>query len=326
MLKRIIIKSLGFIMAMTLATVPYTSHAAEQPTRIVVGFAPGGAADILARTFAQWLHEHLGETYIVENRPGASAQIAVDHTRRSTPNGKTILITSPSPIIVFPLTYKKLGYDPDKDLIPVAHLVDAPQAFAVNATSPIKSMKEYLASVKKNPNAGAVGMVTLGSPTHFGLLTLGHAIDTPLMPVSYKGVAPMLSDVIGGVLPASINPLAGQTELYKAGKIRFLAVTGTHRSKLLPDLPTMKEAGADGFDMASGWFAAFVPAGTPKETVDKLEKAFMAAAKDPVIREKLGDIGLETTGWSGNQLRQFIQTQRDYWKPIISASGFTADS
>ena len=135
----------------------------------------------------------------------------------------------------------------------------------------------------------------------------------------------MLSDVIGGALPACINPLGGQMELYRAGKIRFLGVTGTRRSAMLPDVPTMKEAGADGFE----WPPAGLPLSCPparQETVEKLEKAMMAAAKDPVIREKLQELGLETTGWSGDELKQYIHAQRDYWRGIVAESGFSADS
>ncbi|CCN16815.1 Bug family tripartite tricarboxylate transporter substrate binding protein [Bordetella bronchiseptica] len=326
MLRRIFFKAAAAAALLGMAMAPVAGHANGQPTRIVVGFAAGGAADILARTFAEWMHAHLGDTYIVENRPGASARIAVDYVKRAAPDGKTILISSPSPITIFPLTYKKLNYDPDTDLIPVAHLVDAPQALTVSASGPIHSMRDYLAGIQKDQRAASVGMVTLGSPTHFSLLSLGKSIDVPLTPVAYKGVGPMLSDVIGGALPACFNPLGGQMELYRAGKIRFLGVTGTRRSAMLPDVPTMKEVGADGFEMASGWFAAFVPAGTPKETVEKLEKAMMAAAKDPVIREKLQELGLETTGWSGDELKRYIHAQRDYWRGIVAESGFSADS
>lgn len=326
MFQRRISRKLAWAALASALVLPAVSHGSNdnQPTRIVVGFAPGGSADILARTFADRLHAELGDTFIVENRTGASARIAAEVVARAKPDGKTILISSPSPVTVFPLTYKQLRYDPDQDFAPVSHLADVPLGLSVSAASSVKTLDDYFAWIKKDPNAAAMGLVALGSPTHFGLMSLSKSLNTAITPVAYRGVSPMLTDLVEGSLPAALDVIGGQISLYKAGKIRLLGVSGTQRSALLPDIPTMKEAGVQGFDMASGWFAAFVPSGTPKEVIARLEKAFIQAAKDPGLRAKLAELGIETTGSSSEQLRDYVQTQRKHWKPIIAESGFSA--
>jgi tripartite-type tricarboxylate transporter receptor subunit TctC len=301
------------------------SAQAPDITRIVVGFAPGGVADALARVMADKIRTQVGGTVLVENKTGASARLAVQAVKAAPPNGKTILISSPSPISIFPLTYSKLGYDPDKDLIPVAHLAQVRLVASSGVGQPYKTMAEYVAWVKKNPGGQGVGLVTMGSPTHFGLLAMAKSIGVPLTPVPYKGTPPIITDLVGGSLPLSIDAIGAQMELYKAGKIRFLGVTGTERSPFFPEVPTLKEAGISGFEEASSWFAAFVPAGTPAATVALLEKALIDATKDAQVRAKMATLAMEMTGYSGDTLRKMIQSERAHWKPIAEASGFKGD-
>ncbi len=309
------------IYALAAATLPAlvsmpASAQAPDITRIVVGFAPGGVADALARVMADKIRTQVGGTVLVENKTGASARLAVQAVKAAPPNGKTILISSPSPISIFPLTYSKLGYDPDKDLIPVAHLAQVRLVASSGVGQPYKTMAEYVAWVKKNPGGQGVGLVTMGSPTHFGLLAMAKSIGVPLTPVPYK---------VGGSLPLSIDAIGAQMELYKAGKIRFLGVTGTERSPFFPEVPTLKEVGISGFEEASSWFAAFVPAGTPAATVSMLEKALIDATKNPEVRAKMATLAMEMTGYSGDTLRKMIQSERAHWKPIAEASGFKGD-
>ncbi len=318
------------IHALAAATLPAlvcmpASAQAPDITRIVVGFAPGGVADALARVMADKIRTQVGGTVLVENKTGASARLAVQAVKAAPPNGKTILISSPSPISIFPLTYSKLGYDPDKDLIPVAHLAQVRLVASSGVGQPYKTMAEYVAWVKKNPGGQGVGLVTMGSPTHFGLLAMAKSIGVPLTPVPYKGTPPIITDLVGGSLPLSIDAIGAQMELYKAGKIRFLGVTGTERSPFFPEVPTLKEAGISGFEEASSWFAAFVPAGTPAATVALLEKALIDATKDAQVRAKMATLAMEMTGYSGDTLRKMIQSERAHWKPIAEASGFKGD-
>ncbi len=320
-------KIMSCLAAASLPAMLCLPAAAQAPdvTRIVVGFAPGGVADALARVMADKIRAQVGGTVLVENKAGASARLAVQAVKAAAPNGKTILISSPSPISIYPLTYSKLGYDPDKDLIPVAHLAEVRLVASTGVSQPYKTMAEYIAWVKKNPSGQGVGLVTMGSPTHFGLLAMAQAIDVPLTPVPYKGTPPIITDLVGGSLPLSIDAIGAQMELYKAGKIRFLGVTGSERSPFFPEVPTLKEAGVSGFERATSWFAAFVPAGTPPATVAHLEKAFIEATKDPEVRAKMATLAMEMTGYSADSLRKLIQSERAHWKPIAAASGFKGD-
>lgn len=320
-------KIMSCLAAASLPAMLCLPAAAQAPdvTRIVVGFAPGGVADALARVMADKIRAQVGGTVLVENKAGASARLAVQAVKAAPANGKTILISSPSPISIFPLTYGKLGYDPDKDLIPVAHLAEVRLVASSGVNQPYKTMAEYIAWVKKNPAGQGVGLVTMGSPTHFGLLAMAKSIDVPLTPVPYKGTPPIITDLVGGSLPLSIDAIGAQMELYKAGKIRFLGVTGTERSPFFPEVPTLKEAGVTGFERATSWFAAFVPAGTPPATVARLEKALIDATKDPEVRAKMATLAMEMTGYSGDNLRKLIQAERAHWKPIAAASGFKGD-
>lgn len=316
--------------ALLVAALPVWAPVAAQAqtsdvTRIVVGFAPGGALDVLARVLAEKLRTTLGTTVLVENKPGASARLALVAVKNAAPNGKTILISSPSPVSIFPLTYSKLGYDPDKDLIPLAHLAEMRIVVSAGSQQPYKTIAEYVSWVKNKPAEQGVGLVAMGSPIHFGLLSMAKTVGVPLTPVPYKGSPAIATDLIGGTLPLSIDTFGGQMELHSAGKITFLGVSGSERSPYFPDVPTLKEAGIPGFEVASSWFGAFVPAGTPAVTVASLEKALMDAAKDPAVRTKMASLAMEMTGRSGESLRKTIQSERAYWKPIAEASGFKGE-
>lgn len=297
----------------------------KSATRIVLGYAPGGAMDTFTRIVADGLKKHISGPIIVENKPGASARLALNQVKRAPPDGKTILISSAPLFTVFPYTYKNLGYDADKDVMPVAHLADIPLVLSVGTQQKYQTTREYLDWVKKTPKDSGIGLVTLGGPTQFGILSLNKAVGIDLIPTAYKGAAPMLTDEIGGVLPAGIDAVASKMELYKAGRIRFLGVSGTKRSTVVPEVPTLQESGAPGFEMASSWYAAFVPAGTPPEIVSKLEKALISVVNDKEVKEKLVKLGVEGTGWSKEELRQQILQQRKVWKPIVEESGFVAE-
>lgn len=314
----------------TTAVAPGAASAADaeadaRPTRIIVGFAAGGALDVLARSIADKLRVSLGGTFLVENRAGASTRLALDSVKRAPPDGKTILISPAPPFVLFPILYQRLGYDPDKDLIPVAHLADVALVASSSVTQPFKTMPEYVAWVKNHPESAGVGLASLGGTIHFGVLTMSKSLNLSLTPTAYRGAPMMIGDVVAGSLPIGIDAIASQVGLEKSGKIRFLAVTGTKRSVLLPDVPTFKEVGIPGFDQSSGWYSAFVPAGTPPATVARLEKALIEAVKDPALRAKMAIAGMETTGLSGAETGKLIQTQRALWRPIVETSGFKVE-
>jgi len=301
------------------------SAADDAPTHIIVGYAPGGAADSLARIYAEQLREDGQGTVIVENRPGASARLALDYVKRSKPDGKTIFI-GPSPLFtIFPLTYKTLSYDADKDLVPVAVLTDVPTAVAAGVQQPYKNMKEFLAWAKQHPGKASLGLATIGSAGHLGTVALGKASGIAITPTPYRGASPMLVDVISGNVSIGWDAVASMMSLYKGGKLQLLGVSGTRRAKALPEVPTMKEQGISQYEFATSWYGAFVPAGTSATEQAKLEKAFLRASANASSAAKLEALGLEVNAQPGDAARKRIQTERAAWKPIVEATGFVAE-
>jgi len=302
------------------------AHAdSNAPIRLIVGFPPGGALDNLARSVAEDLRTALKEPVLVENRPGASTRISIEAVKASRPDGRTILIGATPPFVFFPMTYARLNYDVDKDFIPVAHLANVPSVVSTGAGQPYRTVPEYVAWIRKNPGQASVGMTNLGGGLHFSVLQLSKAIGVPLTAVTYRGGAPLATDIIGDHVPVGTDALASQLELHRSGKLRILGVAGTKRLSWLPDVPTIKEAGYDAFDRANAAYAAFVPAGTPKEVVAKLESAFLAAIRSPRVRGQLDHMGLEPTGLPGAEVTRVMNEDREYWRPVVKASGFKSE-
>jgi len=313
-------------LSASIALVGAAAHADNStPIRLVIGFPPGGALDNLARSMAEDLRTTLKEPVLVENRPGASSRISIETVKASRPDGRTILIGGTPPFVLFPMTYARLSYDVDKDFIPVAHLANVPSVISAGANQPFKTIPEYVAWLKKNPDGGSVGLTNLGGGLHFSVVQLSKAIGVPLAPVTYKGGAPLATDIVGGHVPLGTDALATQLELHRAGKLRILGVAGTKRLSWLPDVPTIKESGYDAFDRANTSYAAFVPAGTPKDVVAKLEAALVAAMRNPQVRAQVDRMGLEPTGLPGAQVKRIMDEDRSYWRPIVKASGFRSE-
>ena len=312
--------------AVAALALPASAVAADdEPIRIIVGYAPGGAADNLARIYAEQLRQDGAGTVLVENKPGASARLALDFVKRSKPDGRTIFV-GPSPLFtIFPLTYRKLGYDPDKDLVPVALLTDVPTVISAGTQQPYKNLKEYMDWAKANPARASIGLATLGSAGHLGSVALSKSSGLTITPVAYKGAAPMLVDVIGGNVSIGWDAVASKMQLYKGGKLQFLAVGGTRRVKSLPEVPTANEQGFTAFDHATSWYGAFVPGGTPADVQAKLEKMFIAASGNAASAAKLEALGLEVVAKPGKDAQQRMMRERAAWKPVVEASGYVAE-
>jgi tripartite-type tricarboxylate transporter receptor subunit TctC len=298
---------------------------AATPLRLVVGFPPGGALDTLARAIAEQLRLAGEEQVLVENKPGAATRISIESVKRSAPNGRTVLLSSNAPLVIFPMTYRQLAYDVDKDFVPVAHLADVPTVISAGADRPYKTLQEYVAWVRANPSQGSVGLTSLGGLLHFAVLGMGKSVGVPLKPVAYKGGAPLATDLIGGHVPLAADALGIQLELHRGNKVRILAVSGTRRLPALPDIPTAREAGVDGFDHANASYSAFVPAGTPPDVVQRLEKAFMAAMQRPDVVAAVTRAGMEPTGLPGATVARKLHAEREFWRPLVQASGFRSE-
>ncbi|AGU52835.1 putative Bug-like extra-cytoplasmic solute receptor, TTT-family [Variovorax paradoxus B4] len=312
------------LLGASIALIGAAAHA-DAPIRLVIGFPPGGALDSLARSLAEDLRTTLKEPVLVENRPGASTRISIEAVKAARPDGRTILLGSTPPFVLFPMTYARLNYDVDKDFIPVAHLAIVPSVLSAGADQPFRTVPEYVAWIRKNPAGASVGLTNLGGGLHFSVLQLSKAIGVPLAPVTYKGGAPLATDIVGGHVPLGADALASQLELHRTGKLRVLGVAGTRRLSWLPDVPTIKESGYDAFDRANAAYAAFVPAGTPKDVAAKLEVALLAAMRNPQVRAQVDRMGLEPTGLPGAEVTRIMNEDRAYWRPIVKASGFRSE-
>ena len=300
------------------------ASAQDGPVRILVGASPGGTSDVIARLIVDRMKTSLGTTIVVENRPGASGMLAAEALKNAAPDGKTLMI-SPITVTVFaPLTHTKLRYDPIKDFAPVSLAATFQLALAVGPGSPAKTLHEYIAWVRANPAKATYGTPTAGGPPHFFGVMLARAAGVDLVFVPYKGGAPLVTDLVGGQVPAGITALSEMIKQHQSGKVRILASSGAQRSPAAPDVPTFKELGFAAIE-GTGWQAFHTTAGTPRPTVDRLSTAIASAIKAPEVSERLLAIGLEPVGSTPDELASRVAEDTARWAPIVKASGFRAD-
>jgi tripartite-type tricarboxylate transporter receptor subunit TctC len=302
-----------------------SAHAAypDKPVRIVVGFSAGGTTDVIARIMAKELTESLGQSFVVENKPGAGSNIATDQVKRADPDGYTLLFVAVTSAINQTL-YKNVNFDLTKDFTPVALGAKVPNILVVNPTVPVKSVQELVDYAKKNPGKLAFASSGSGTSIHMAgeLFKMQTGID--VLHVPYKGSAPAVTDLIGGQVQFMFDNMPSAWPHVQSGKLRALAVTTTERSKSAPDVPTMKESGFANFDVSS-WFGLIAPAGTPPEVVNKLNAAMVKALDKPEVQlsfEKLGAVGVKTTP---AEFGQFIKSEVVGWAPVVKASGAKVD-
>ncbi|HWH84753.1 MAG TPA: tripartite tricarboxylate transporter substrate-binding protein [Burkholderiaceae bacterium] len=293
--------------------------------KIVVGFAAGGAADTVARLYAEHLKDAGFGSILVDNKPGASARLAWGVVKNSKADGLTLYL-APSPLLtILPLTYKTPGYDAEKDLTPVALLVEIPTAVVTGASQPYSTMGQYVEWAKKNPTKSTLGLATIGSSGHLGAFALAKAQGFEVTPVAYRGASPMLTDLVGGELSIGWDAAASMMPLYKGGKIKFLGLSGDRRLPALPEVPTAKEQGFPEFAAATSWYGVYAPAGTPPAALAALEKSFLVAAAKPELARRLEAAGLVAHAEGRADLAQRAQRERRNWEPIVKAAGIVVD-
>ena len=283
------------LLAVVAATAPFAATAQDRidkPVKILVGFAPGGTADIIARVVAEKMSASIGPPVIVENRPGAIGRIVADAVKAAAPDGTTIMVMPIGPMAVVPHVYKDITYDPIKDFTPIALGATFQFAIAAGPASGAKNWNEFAAWAKANPTKAGYATSGAGSLPHFFGVLLGRGIGVEMVHVPYKGSAAYLNDLVGGQVPAAIDAIADLTELHRAGKVKVLASSGATRSTALPDVPTFNELGVKGVE-AMGWFGFFAPAKTPKPIVDALNAAINKALQSPDVAEKLSKLGMD---------------------------------
>ena len=311
--------------ALCLASLAFAAQAqVDKPVRIVVGFAPGGSADIAARLIAERMKDELKQPVLVENRPGAGGRIVAESMKNAPADGSVLMLAPVVVPVLAPMVFSKLPYDPAVDFAPVAHVANFQFALGVNGSHPAKSMKELVAWYKANPAKANFGSPAPGSLPHFFGLMIGKGSGVDLIHVPYNGGAPMMNGLMGDQIAAGIDTTVEMIELHRAGRIRILGTSGATRSPLLPEVPTLVESGLAGVEGTS-WFAVYAPAKTPEATVRQLNAAINKALAAPEVRERFTKLGLEPTGGSAAELARRMAEDTARWGPIVKASGFKAD-
>jgi len=315
------------LLAVVAAAVPFAATAQDRidkPVKILVGFAAGGTADIIARVVAEKMSASIGQPVIVENRPGAIGRIVADAVKAAAPDGATIMVMPIGPMAVVPHVYRDITYDPIKDFTPIALGATFQFAIAAGPASGAKNWNEFAAWAKANPTKAGYATSGAGSLPHFFGVLLGRGIGVEMVHVPYKGSAAYLNDLVGGQVPAAIDAIADLTELHRAGKVKVLASSGATRSTALPDVPTFNELGVKGVE-AMGWFGFFAPAKTPKPIADALNAAINKALQAPDVAEKLSKLGMDPATGTPEQFATIVVNDYNKWGPIVKASGFKPD-
>jgi tripartite-type tricarboxylate transporter receptor subunit TctC len=302
---------------------PASAQVGAEPIRIVFPFAAGGSGDALARLLAEHLRTALGQPVIVENRTGAQGRIGVQAVKAAAGDGKTVLLTPVAPMSVYAHVYKALAYDPVADFQPVAQVATFDFALAVGPQVPAKSLKELVEWVKADPGRGSYGTPAAGTLPHFFAVQFARTAGLDLRHVGYRGSAAALTDLVGGQIAIVVTTTSDLLEQHKAGGIRVLATSDKARSPFLPDIPIFREAGYE--IEGSGWYGVYVPAATPAEMVERLNKAVVAAVQVPATKEKLLAFGLVPTGTSAAGLAAIQKAHSELWAPAVKASGFTPE-
>lgn len=298
--------------------------AAQQGTiTIVVGFPAGATSDILSRLVADEMRAKLGQPVIVENKAGAGGRIGNETVKAAKPDGTTLLMTPVATMSIYPHSFGNLRYDPFNDFRPVAHLSDFQLGIGVSADVPAKTLKEYVALVKKEPKKyGNYASAAAGSIPHFLGVLFARTAGIELTHVPYKGTAPALQALAGGEIAAISTVNADINRLVQGGRARLLAVAGEKRDPAFPDVPTFKEAGYDMPAATPSWYALFAPAATPDAAVKRLSDAAIAAVKSEAVNQRLTNMGLQPTGYGPDELKRIMKLDYDRWGPVIKASGF----
>jgi tripartite-type tricarboxylate transporter receptor subunit TctC len=295
----------------------------SRPVRLIVPFAPGGSNDIMARLVAQKFSESLGQQVVVDNRAGASGIVGTDLAAKAAPDGYTILMMSLT-FAVNPSLFRKLPYDTQKDLTPVTLVASAPLMLVVHPSLPVKAVQDFLGYAKANPGKLNFGSGGPGTTPHLAGEMLKLMAGLQMTHVPYKGGGPALADLMGGQIQLMLENIPSTLPLAKSGKLRPLAVTGLKRSGLVPDLPTLNEAGLKGYEIV-GWNGLFVPAGTQWNIVTYLHDQTVKALAQPDTRERLVTLGAEGVGSSPEEFRAFVKAEISKWAKVVKAAGLKVE-
>jgi tripartite-type tricarboxylate transporter receptor subunit TctC len=312
------------VLGLATAAVAYAQAWPSKPVTLVVPFPPGGSTDSIARAIGPSLTKTFGQTFIVDNKAGATGTIGATAVKRAPADGYTFLVTSLGPLVIAPHLIKGMQYDALKDFDLITVAVQAPNVLVVPASSPHKSLADVIAYEKANPNKMSFASSGNGSSDHLTAELFWLESGTTGLHVPYKGGGPAVSDLLGNQVDASFQNVNTVFQQIKAGKLRALAVTGAKRSPVLPDVPTMAEAGVKNVDVYS-WQAVAAPKGLPADVRSKFHAAVVAALNDPQVKQQFTALGLEIVGNTPEQFTAFQQQEFARWKKLIESRKITAD-
>lgn len=314
----------GLSAAVLAAPVAQAQGYPNKPIRLICPFPPGGAVDIASRAIATELSKNLGQPVTVDNRPGAGGNIGGAEAARSAPDGYTLFMTTSGIQAINPALYAKMPFDPSKDLVPVAGLVSLNNVLVVHPSVKANSVAEVIAMAKAQP--GAVNYASSGSGTsiHMSGEMFKHLAGLNLVHIPYKGSAPALNDLLGGQVMMMFDNIPSALPHIKSGRLRALATTGAKRDPLLPELPTVAEAGVAGYE-SGVWFGLAVAAGTPKDIIAKLNAEAIKGTKAPEYVKRMTELGYNIMGTSPETMAEMSRNEVLRWGPIVKASGAKAD-
>ena len=298
-------------------------HAQEPaPLKMVVGFPPGGSADLLARLMAEGLKNDFSSV-IVDNKPGAGGRIALAQVKRAAPDGQTVIVLPSGPMVLFPHVYKKLDYDAVKDFTPISQIAHFQFSVVAGPSAGVKNVAEMQAKAKAAPGQATYGTPGTGTLPHFMGVLFSQKAGTELTHVPFQGGGPANTALLGGHIQYKFDVVTETAELHRAGKVRILAVTGAQRDPQVPEVPTLKEQGVD--MVATAWFAMYAPAGLKPEVRDRLSAAVAKAVRTPALRAKLIEQGYEPVGSTSAELALAQAADLKRWEAPIKATGVQLD-
>ncbi|MFN3302921.1 MAG: Bug family tripartite tricarboxylate transporter substrate binding protein [Roseateles sp.] len=309
-----------------LAAAPFAARAQGQLPRILVGFPAGGSVDTTARRFADFARGKLAETVLVEQKVGAGGRIAIVGLKDAVPDGQTLLLSPASMFTIYPHAYRKLAYNPATDVIPVAPLALSSCGFGVGPMVPasVKTLAHFSDWAKANADKAAYASPAAGAMPHFLGNQFEHAAGLKLMHVPYRGAAPGVQDLMGGQIASGCFSIGDFLPHLASGRVRLLGVTDKARSRFAPDVPTFEEQGFKGIVGVES-YGLFLPARAPQAVVDKLADIARAAVREPAVVEALAKLGFEPLSLAPADYAKRLAAEREYWGPIVKASGFSSD-
>lgn len=311
-MNRIVVAVLTFLLS--------ASAQAAEISRVVVGFPPGQATDIIARLIADRIGPMLGETFIVENRPGQGGSIALAGLAKSPPDGRTMVLAPLASMVANPHLYKSVGYDTLKDFEPVALIVDLPMLLVVNPSMPVKNVAELIGYAKAHPEKFVYASSGNGTLSHLGMEDFKRRAGVTMLHVPYRGSAPAMTDLMAGIVNSAMDTVAVTQPFIQSGGLRLIASAYSQRVSAFPDTPTLAEQGFPGFGLAA-WLGFVVPAGTSKERIEALSAAIIKVVQSDEIGQKFAALGVIQRTAAPEGFGAFIKTEYARWGEIVKASG-----